>query len=339
MAGGDGLQYVVCLYEVFDDEDAIHLITDYCEAGDLLHYVVSRGRLPEKECAVMVMQLATGLAAMHRVGLIHRDIKPENILLTKKERPHDKDGAHFWGLGVGSSSHLPDVLHFPQHQLPTAPQDSSPSSSENGNSHLASILEATHPHSPGLVLGLGHGHGHTQGGACHQQEEGGSHRGSGSQHHRGVTFRVGDFGSCVQMRAGEPVRGLVGSPKYMAPEVIRREPYGAPVDVWSLGVVLYACLVGRQPFVGEEVGEVFERACESQPDMARPPWAQISAEAKSLVSAMLQKDPLKRIPLQGVLHHPWVQRHCGGQVPGSMSKPPPGHFATPVKDSPIPLQC
>lgn len=331
---GDGVQHVVRLYEVFDDAEVIHLITDHCEGGDLLHYVVSRGRLPEKECAAMVVQLAMGLAAMHRAGLLHRDIKPENILLTKKERhegtAHDKEGPPSFGRGWGV--HLPHA----QHHLPTHPPTPHPDphASENGSSHLTSILQATHPHSH--ALGLGHAHGHTQGG---QQLD----HGSGSQHHRrGFTFLVGDFGSCVQFRAGEPVRGLVGSPKYMAPEVIKGEGYAAGVDVWSLGVVLYSCLAGRQPFTGERVEEVFERVCESEPDLARPPWNCTSPEAKSLVAAMLTKDPQKRISLQGVLHHTWIQQHCRapGLGPRSPSKKAAvGQLASPVRATSIPLKC
>ncbi|CAI5475029.1 unnamed protein product [Closterium sp. Yama58-4] len=76
---------IVQLHEVFEDDAGIHLVMDLCDSGDLYDEVVRRGRLPEKESALLFRQIASALAFCHARGVMHRDMKPENILLHKQE--------------------------------------------------------------------------------------------------------------------------------------------------------------------------------------------------------------------------------------------------------------
>ncbi|KAL0335664.1 UNVERIFIED_CONTAM: Calcium-dependent protein kinase, partial [Sesamum radiatum] len=99
---------------------------------------------------------------------------------------------------------------------------------------------------------------------------------------------------------------IVGSPYYMAPEVLKRN-YGPEVDIWSAGVILYILLCGVPPFWAETEQGVALAILRGVIDFKREPWPQVSESAKSLVRQMLEPDPKKRLTAQQVLDHPWIQ--------------------------------
>ncbi|VVA91821.1 unnamed protein product [Arabis nemorensis] len=115
-----------------------------------------------------------------------------------------------------------------------------------------------------------------------------------------------DFGLSVFFKPGDKFTEIVGSPYYMAPEVLKRD-YGPEVDVWSAGVIIYILLCGVPPFWAESEQGVALAILRGVIDFKRDPWPQISESAKSLVKQMLDPDPTKRLTAQQVLAHPWIQ--------------------------------
>ncbi|CAL0319937.1 unnamed protein product [Lupinus luteus] len=115
-----------------------------------------------------------------------------------------------------------------------------------------------------------------------------------------------DFGLSVFFKPGEKFSEIVGSPYYMAPEVLKRN-YGPEIDVWSAGVILYILLCGVPPFWAETEQGVALAILRGVIDFMREPWPQISDGAKSLVQQMLEPDPKKRLTAEQVLGHPWLQ--------------------------------
>ncbi|GFP89696.1 calcium-dependent protein kinase 32 [Phtheirospermum japonicum] len=115
-----------------------------------------------------------------------------------------------------------------------------------------------------------------------------------------------DFGLSVFFKPGERFNEIVGSPYYMAPEVLKRN-YGPEVDVWSAGVILYILLCGFPPFWAETEQGVAQSIIRSVVDFRRDPWPKVSDRAKDLVKKMLNPDPKQRPTAQEVLDHPWLQ--------------------------------
>ncbi|GLT82178.1 hypothetical protein SLE2022_005850 [Rubroshorea leprosula] len=115
-----------------------------------------------------------------------------------------------------------------------------------------------------------------------------------------------DFGLSVFFKPGEQFNEIVGSPYYMAPEVLKRN-YGPEVDVWSAGVILYILLCGVPPFWAETEQGVAQAIIRSVIDFKRDPWPKVSDNAKDLVKKMLDPDPRRRLTAHGVLEHPWLQ--------------------------------
>ncbi|KAK2971316.1 hypothetical protein RJ640_001342 [Escallonia rubra] len=115
-----------------------------------------------------------------------------------------------------------------------------------------------------------------------------------------------DFGLSVFFKPGEKFNDVVGSPYYVAPEVLRKR-YGPEADVWSAGVIVYILLSGVPPFWAESEQGIFEQVLHGDLDFESDPWPTISDSAKDLVRRMLVRDPKRRLTAHEVLCHPWVQ--------------------------------
>ena len=98
----------------------------------------------------------------------------------------------------------------------------------------------------------------------------------------------------------------MGSPLYMAPEIIKRVPYDEKVDIWSLGVIIYILLSGRPPFAGRTKQEIFLHVTTQPIEFEDNIWSKVSKEAKSFLKLMLVRDPRKRSPASELLKHEWI---------------------------------
>ncbi|WOH10491.1 hypothetical protein DCAR_0729960 [Daucus carota subsp. sativus] len=199
---------IVKLRATYEDGEAVHLVMELCEGGELFDRIVARGHYSERAAAAVAKTVAEVVKMCHDNGVIHRDLKPENFLFANKKE--------------------------------TSP------------------------------------------------------------------LKAIDFGLSVFFKPGEKFSEIVGSPYYMAPEVLRRN-YGPEVDVWSAGVILYILLCGVPPFWAETEQGVALAILRGNLDFKREPWPQISDNAKSLVRRMLEPDPKKRLTAKQVLEHPWIQ--------------------------------
>ena len=90
---------IIQLYDVFENENYIYIIMEYCAGGDLFSYIEKRGfRLPETRAAEIIHKLSTAVYFLHEYGVVHRDLKPENILMTDNSSNADIRLVDF-GLG------------------------------------------------------------------------------------------------------------------------------------------------------------------------------------------------------------------------------------------------
>ncbi|KAI1236413.1 hypothetical protein IHE44_0001705 [Lamprotornis superbus] len=99
---------------------------------------------------------------------------------------------------------------------------------------------------------------------------------------------------------------FAGTPGYLSPEVLRKDPYGKPVDIWACGVILYILLVGYPPFWDEDQHKLYQQIKAGAYDFPSPEWDTVTPEAKNLINQMLTINPAKRITADQALKHPWV---------------------------------
>ncbi|XP_004503020.1 calcium-dependent protein kinase SK5 [Cicer arietinum] len=114
-----------------------------------------------------------------------------------------------------------------------------------------------------------------------------------------------DFGLSVFYKPGETFSDVVGSPYYVAPEVLRKH-YGPEADVWSAGVILYILLSGVPPFWAETEQGIFRQIMQGRLDFQSEPWPGISDSAQDLIRKMLDRNPKTRFTAHQVLCHPWI---------------------------------
>uniref|UniRef100_A0A0D9XZE0 non-specific serine/threonine protein kinase n=1 Tax=Leersia perrieri TaxID=77586 RepID=A0A0D9XZE0_9ORYZ len=112
-----------------------------------------------------------------------------------------------------------------------------------------------------------------------------------------------DFGLSMFFRPGEVFTDVVGSPYYVAPEVLRKN-YGQEADVWSAGVIIYILLCGVPPFWAETEQGIFEQVLHGTLDFESDPWPSVSEGAKDLLRKVLVRDPQAA---HGAPSHPWMQ--------------------------------
>uniref|UniRef100_A0A803PTN0 non-specific serine/threonine protein kinase n=1 Tax=Cannabis sativa TaxID=3483 RepID=A0A803PTN0_CANSA len=199
---------IVTLKDSYEDDNAVHIVMELCEGGELFDRIVARGHYTERAAAAVMRTIVEVVQSCHKHGVMHRDLKPENFLFANKKE--------------------------------TSP------------------------------------------------------------------LKAIDFGLSMFFKPGERFNEIVGSPYYMAPEVLKRN-YGPEVDVWSAGVILYILLCGVPPFWAETEQGVAQAIIRSVIDFKRDPWPRVSDNAKDLVKKMLDPDPKQRLTAQEVLEHPWIQ--------------------------------
>ncbi|KAL1190709.1 Calcium-dependent protein kinase 24 [Cardamine amara subsp. amara] len=199
---------IVSFKEAFEDKDAVYLVMEICEGGELFDRIVSRGHYTERAAASVAKTILEVVKVCHEHGVIHRDLKPENFLFSN-----------------GTES---------------------------------------------------------------------------------AQLKAIDFGLSIFFKPAQRFNEIVGSPYYMAPEVLRRN-YGPEIDVWSAGVILYILLCGVPPFWAETEEGIAHAIVRGNIDFERDPWPKVSYEAKELVKNMLDANPYSRLTVQEVLEHPWIQ--------------------------------
>jgi len=122
-------------------------------------------------------------------------------------------------------------------------------------------------------------------------------------------LKLADFGIAIKLRPGEKARGEAGTPGYMAPEILRGEPYDCAADIWSLGVVFFLLFSGGTHPCEHPQRTVHERLMRDGRWHYEPSeWKTVSDEAKAVVRAMLERDASSRATAEGVLQLPWFGR-------------------------------
>ena len=128
--------------------------------------------------------------------------------------------------------------------------------------------------------------------------------------HEGAKYpaiKVIDFGLSRCYEEGEFMKRAVGTPYYIAPEVLDRH-YGKACDIWSIGVILYVLLCGYPPFNADTDEQIHQRIRSNEPHVfPEEDWKNVSSQVKDLINRCLERDQEKRITAQDALSHVWIK--------------------------------
>ncbi|XP_011642090.1 serine/threonine-protein kinase 17B-like [Pogonomyrmex barbatus] len=115
-----------------------------------------------------------------------------------------------------------------------------------------------------------------------------------------------DFGISRYISHGADIREILGTPDYVAPEVLNYEPISLATDMWSVGVLLYVLLTGCSPFGGDTKQETFCNISRCRLDFPDDLFEDVSEEARDLMRKLMVKDPNERLTVTECLQHPWL---------------------------------
>ncbi|XP_037091957.1 phosphorylase b kinase gamma catalytic chain, skeletal muscle/heart isoform-like isoform X3 [Pollicipes pollicipes] len=138
-----------------------------------------------------------------------------------------------------------------------------------------------------------------------------------------LDIKLTDFGFARILRPGEELYDILGTPGYMAPELIRAglyeeaPGYGQPVDLWACGVVMYTLLVGCPPFWHRKQMVMLRNIMEGKYTFGSPEWDDVTDAPKDLIGRLLTVDPARRITVREALAHPFFHRVTARERPFS----------------------
>lgn len=202
---------IMTLYDVWENKGELYLVLEYIEGGELFDYLISRGRLSEREAIHYFRQICYGVDYCHKFNICHRDLKPENLLLDT---------------------------------------------------------------------------------------------------HRNI--KIADFGMAALESNGRLLETSCGSPHYASPEIVTGKTYhGAPSDIWSCGIILFALLTGHLPFDDDNIRQLLLKVQAGKFSMP----SSLSPEARDLISRMLVVNPTKRISMREIFAHPLLAKYPLRRVP------------------------
>ncbi|CAM9538960.1 unnamed protein product [Ectocarpus sp. 13 AM-2016] len=126
--------------------------------------------------------------------------------------------------------------------------------------------------------------------------------------------KLADFGFALRLDPSPPPMIAVGTPEYIAPEVLLQQPFDGRADVWSAGVTAFCLLSGALPFRGLTLDKLYTAVLDGACSYTGSEWREVSAAAQDLVRRMLVVDPAQRWTAGELLEHPWLTGTVGMTV-------------------------
>ncbi|PWW77392.1 kinase-like protein [Tuber magnatum] len=248
LVAGEGSRWIVPLVASFQDDENLYLAMEYMIGGDFLEFLIEKETLSEEIARFYVAEMVLCIEEVHKLGFIHRDVKPEdNFCITASGHLKICD------FGLAFSGHWAhDGAYFEQQRWglikkTQARMDGDTIDKRTGKA-LARALSTTAPTIP---------HGE-----------------------RVLSWR----NKCGRRRMA---RSIVGTYQYMAPEIVRDQPYDARCDWWSLGVIICEILFGCTPFDAENREESKTKLLNWSGHLAFDPTTYLSQEMESLIRSLI----------------------------------------------------
>ncbi|ODQ65004.1 YNL161Wp-like protein [Nadsonia fulvescens var. elongata DSM 6958] len=259
LAGADS-PWVVSLYYSFQDSTYLYLIMEFLPGGDLMTLLIKYDVFTEDITRFYMAECVLAIEAIHKLGFIHRDIKPDNILVD--EQGHIK----FSDFGLSTGFHKTHDSNYYK-KLLDKESNSTDGSNNNNNNQNNNFLS---PNSANNATGAG----------------GGTRN---SMMIDAIHLTISNRQQISTWRKSRRLMAYstVGTPDYIAPEIFIHQGYGQECDWWSLGAIMYECLVGWPPFCSETPQETYRKILNWHETLQFPDEIHLSIESEDLIRRLL----------------------------------------------------
>ncbi len=137
--------------------------------------------------------------------------------------------------------------------------------------------------------------------------------------------KLTDFGFVAQVSADlQKRKSLVGTPYWMAPEVISRLPYGTEVDIWSLGIMVIEMIDGEPPYFDQPPLQAMRFIRDMPPPRFKDNMHRVSPRLQGFLDRMLVRDPTQRATAVELLEHPFIRQTVASNCLMSLVQLPGG---------------
>lgn len=120
-------------------------------------------------------------------------------------------------------------------------------------------------------------------------------------------IKLADFGFAARVHVPKSLTKQCGTPFFVSPEILMRQPYDQQSDMWSVGCIIFLLLSGNLPFMGRSQKELFKKIVSGKFEFDEDDWCDVSDDAKDLVTQLLVLDPDERLTSQAALKHKWMR--------------------------------
>lgn len=120
-------------------------------------------------------------------------------------------------------------------------------------------------------------------------------------------IKLADFGFAARCNTHKCLTKQCGTPFFVSPEILMRQPYDQQSDLWSVGCIIFLLLSGNLPFMGRSQKELFRKIVSGKYEFKEEDWCDVSPDARDLVQKLLVLDPDERITSSQALRHKWMR--------------------------------
>ncbi|CAG8627203.1 16479_t:CDS:10, partial [Gigaspora rosea] len=282
--------FVVKLFYAFQSQDYLYLVMEYLIGGDLSSLLQCFERFEEDMARMYTAEVVLALEYLHSNGITHRDLKPDNMLITSEGHIKLTD----FGL---SRISIPEKssLAFIKEERET--NNSNNSNNSNNGADQKPYQRTLRTGSVDSRANVGHVRP-VSAVFCNENP-----KLSGYINNLNIGFEPQSTVKQSKKQNRQSSKALLGTPDYLAPELLLGIGHSTAVDWWSLGVCLFEFLVGYPPFNDDTPQAIFRNILNHV--VQWPPEGFLSLEAKDLISKLLNQDPEKRLTVEEIKAHPF----------------------------------
>lgn len=343
--------FVVQLFYSFQSRTKLYLVMEYLPGGDLYSLLRNVGSLPENDACKYAADIVLALECLHSKGILHRDLKPDNLLISLCGHLKLTDfGLSVLGLekkvkSVVKASFLSTIKkstsidisttnlspnaneisslksvrkirfspysQFRQNSCTTAPKKSSMKVPQT-NVLVSPVPKTTLKFLESVK-------------ECNESKVDSEFLLSPLHT---LPEEISSKKTNVTLRSRIKIFSCVGSPEYLAPEVLLEKGYSFEADIWSFGIILHEILVGTPPFIGNIKNDIFNRVVHEEIDWSSAIYSRLGNNSIDLLKRLLNKNPEDRISINEIKTHPYFQL-----IKWEEHSNIPGNFE-PILDSP-----